>query len=153
MPMWMVRHVVWVAVVVAMGCGSEEKPDSNGGTGGAGGTGGMSASGGTGGGGGASGMTASGGMGGMGGSGGSFCPADPGITMCGATACPAVDPGLSMICVQTCCTDAMACGTRMAAIGGACNVPMENNTMCPNETVMGTMVPGCCLMDGMTCGI
>jgi hypothetical protein len=102
--------------------------------------------------GGAGGMMATG-TGGTAGTMASLCPTDPGITMCGTETCPPVSAGLATACVQTCCTADNACGTGNALMAGMCVAPVMNTSMCPDESIMGSMVPGCCVEGGNECGI
>jgi hypothetical protein len=91
-----------------------------------------------------------------GGTGGSAspCPTDPGIMMCGTEACAPVEATLAQICVQTCCTEDMKCGTLNASPIGSktCAPKLVDSSMCPAETILGTSVPGCCA-DGTLCGL
>jgi hypothetical protein len=78
------------------------------------------------------------------------------VTSCGGVACPAVSAALAQACTQTCCTAAGQCGTHNALLDTAnaqCAVTPQNTTMCPDETITGTAVPGCCTSDGITCGV
>jgi hypothetical protein len=139
---------------VACGGGGDDGGDDDEGGGGAGmpatsaGTGGSAGS--T-----ASGMT--GGSGGMGGLGSLImCPMDPGVSTCGSETCEAVDANLAMICVQNCCTSDMKCGRLNASpVGSKTCAPMVNEDPdCPAIMVpVVGMVPGCCMDDGMTCGV
>ena len=73
--------------------------------------------------------------------------------MCGDTACPPIASPLP--CEVRCCTADNQCATLVAteALPGTCQAPLDDETLCPAETVLGQMVAGCCLPDGVTCGI
>ncbi len=134
--------MVWVCCVTALGCSSKKNNDAAG----AAGTGGTTVVG-------TGGSTAPG----TGGMPASLCPmpATP-ITSCGGVACPAVSAGLAAACVQICCTSANQCGTHNAALdtsNAQCMAPMQNSSLCPDETIMGNNVPGCCVPNTNTCGI
>jgi hypothetical protein len=76
---------------------------------------------------------------------------EPGPAMCGTNACTAIEP--TALCIKTCCTADNMCGTKNT-IAPTCMVPPVNNSMCPDETIGGTPVAGCCVSE-MTneCGI
>jgi hypothetical protein len=82
-----------------------------------------------------------------------ICGEQMDTTACGP--CPEVAANLAMICVQACCTADGQCGTlnNNAALPGTCAPPIENNSMCPNEVILGTDVPGCCVEGTNTCGV
>jgi hypothetical protein len=87
-------------------------------------TGGMTATGGT--------MTATGGTG-----------AGTMATMCGAVMCAAGE----------CCTAMMECGM-MSPLGMCLPAFVDpGGHMCPDETIAGMMVPGCCTEGGVECGV
>ncbi|MDH5671147.1 MAG: hypothetical protein OEZ06_03300 [Myxococcales bacterium] len=83
-----------------------------------------------------------------------MCPADQGITSCGGAACAPVEANLAMICIQTCCTDTGACGQFNAASGEACrDVSGGSGHQCPDEMILGSSVPGCCVDGSNSCGV
>jgi hypothetical protein len=57
------------------------------------------------------------------------------------------------LCIQSCCTADNKCGTHNAAMNGACAAVVMNTSKCPDESIAGQMVQGCCTSDGKTCGI
>lgn len=134
---WMVLPLL----LVLSACGEDKKDDNGGGSGaGAGTTGAVAGTTGS----------AAGTTGGVAGS--TSCPADPGITMCGGAACPPIG-ALAMACVQNCCTTDGKCGTLNAAAGSACMAAAVNDTLCPNETILGNMATGCCVPNTNQCGV
>jgi len=91
--------------------------------------------------------------GGTGGAGGFMipeCPMEPGPAMCGTEACESVAAGL--LCIKTCCTTDNLCGTKNN-LNPTCMETVENTSMCPNETILGQMTPGCCVEGSNDCGI
>ena len=125
----------------AVGCGSTDKANDSTGTGGAApaptGTGGVAPTAGTGG------AVATGT-----GTGGAAAPA---ITECGGVMCPAA--GMIALLRPTCCTADNKCGTASAMTPTVCELPYVNTSKCPETTILGQMVPGCCMDDMTTCGV
>lgn len=147
---------LWLAITIlcfAFGCGSEDNGDSNAGAGGtaAGTTAGTTAAtGGTTGGttgatgGTTGGTTATGATGGT--TGGTAATGDP--NNCGGVVCT-VPAGSTL---TPCCNPMTNTCGMMGTF--ACLAVYEDPAphMCPNETIMGVMVPGCCA-DGTLCGV
>jgi len=129
---------VIMALLTVLGCSSEEGSGDGRDTGGSG----ASATGG------ASGNPA-GGAGGI----PNLCPEDPGITACGSEICSPVEANLASICVQNCCTSDMKCGTRNAIASTECVAKVTDTAMCPNVTLFGMQVPGCCVPNETLCGV
>lgn len=85
-----------------------------------------------------------------------LCPAEPGITECGREACDPVDADLAMLCVQNCCTADTKCGRRNGRIAGATCQPKSADPDPDCTPIMVSvvgMLGGCCMDDGVTCGL
>jgi hypothetical protein len=132
------------AVLLLAGCPEDEK-DDEGSTAGTTAMAGAMATAGTGAGTGAAAGTGAGAA--------ASCTAPAGPTMCGTEACTA--PGATaaeFLCERTCCTTDNKCGT-VNSQKTTCMAAPVNDTMCPNETILGNMAVGCCIEAENRCGV